>query len=108
MGLIFDYFLWGGDRMPPSKIGLNWTGKVLKTVLESSEKMREGISKTSNPENAVNPGKNGRFVKCLVMFKFFDAFYTIRVTHLLTLNAYCGSCIWDIDTIQVLSCVLLP
>ena len=74
--------------------------------------MREGISVTENPENAVNPGKNGRQILSLCqMFcivQFFYAFYTIRVTHQVTLNAHCGSCIWDIDTIQVLSCVLLP
>ena len=74
--------------------------------------MREGISKTQNPVNAVNPGKNGRqnlsFCQMFCIVQIFDAFYTIHVTHQLTLNAHCGSCIWDIDIIQVVSCVLLP
>ena len=69
----------------------------LKTVLESSQKMRQGISVTKNPENAVNPGKNGRqnlsFRQMLCSVRFCDAFYTIKVTHQLTLNAHCGSCI---------------
>ena len=82
--------------------------------MESSQKIREGISITSNPENAVNPGKNGRqslsFCQMFCIVQTCDAFYTntIHVTHQVTLNAHCGSCIWDIDTIQVLSCVLLP
>ena len=73
--------------------------------MESSQKMREGISVTENPENAVNPGKNGRqnlsFCQMLCSVRFCDAFYSIQVTHQLTLSAHCGSCILDIDTIQV-------
>ena len=73
------------------------TRALIELVLESSQKMREGISVTENPENAVNPGKNGRqnisFCQMFCIVKFFDAFYTIRVTHQVTLNAHCGSCI---------------
>ena len=38
MGLIFNYFRIGLDA-PPSKIGPNQARKLLKTVLESSQKM---------------------------------------------------------------------
>ena len=76
--------------------------------MESSQKMREGILLAENPENAVNPGKNLSFCQMSCCVQIFDAFYTIRIIYQLTLNAHCGSCIWDIDIIQVLSCVLLP
>ena len=80
--------------------------------MERSQKMREGISLTSNPKNAVNPGKNGRqnrkFCQIFCRDQIIDVFYTIREAPQVTLNAHCGSCIWDIDIIQVLSCVLLP
>ena len=50
VGLIFDNFLWGkaSDALPPSKIGPNWARKVLKTVLESSQKIMGGITYTQN------------------------------------------------------------
>ena len=70
--------------------GLAEIEQNLKTVLESSQKMREGISVTENPENAVNLGKNGRqnLSRCQMFCSvhFLYAFYSIRVTHQLTLN----------------------
>ena len=50
VSLIFDNFLgWGGGiGCPPSKIGPNWARKVLKTVLESSQKIMGGITHTKN------------------------------------------------------------
>ena len=42
--------------------------------------MREGISLTKNPKNAVNPGKNGRqnrkFCQMFCRDQIVDAFYT--------------------------------
>ena len=51
VGLIFDYFLWGWvgiGCLPPSKISPNWARKVLKTVLETSQKIMGGIKYTQN------------------------------------------------------------
>ena len=44
VGLIFDDFLCP----PPSKIGPNWARKILKTYLESSQKIMGGIIYTQN------------------------------------------------------------
>ena len=41
--LIFDYFLWGEGA-----IGNNWARKVLKAVLESSQKIMGGVILTQN------------------------------------------------------------
>ena len=47
--------------------------------------MRESISETKNPENAANPGKNGRqnrtFCQMFCRDQIIDALYTIRGTH---------------------------
>ena len=73
-----------GGSTPPSNFGPNWARKILETVLESSQKVREGISLTKNPKNAVNPAKNGRqnlsFCKCFVLFNFWRVLYYTRKT----------------------------
>ena len=66
--------------------------------------MREGISVTSNPENAVNPGENScqnlSLCEMLCSVQIFYAFYTLRVIREPTLNDFCGYNFKDIFTID--------
>ena len=92
--MIFNFFLKNclPSHFGPLKCGI----RPFKDIFGKLSKMREGILITQNPKKAVNPGKNGRQnLKNCQMFcnvKIADA-YTIHVTHQLTLNAHCGSCI---------------
>ena len=61
--LFINYFPFGGGAFstpPPSNFGPSWATITLKTVLESSLKVREGISVIKIPKNSLNPDENGR------------------------------------------------
>ena len=65
-------------------------------------KVPERLKMSSSP--AKTPSKNWTF--CKYQYVWQKSYYTRK--RQLTLRAQCGSCVWDIVTISVLSGVLLP
>ena len=100
-------YSWRKNFLVLLNSGPIWATKYPKTVYESSQKISLDLLSARETKNVIQSSKNG--IKELNFhINTLDENLTIHITHHLTLKAQCGSCVWDIVTISVLSGVLLP